>query len=140
VDSGDAVLRTGNANVFNAAGLRVKLKVVQEPRVKPSVPEPQEDLVNCALTLEEVLFIKVRRGEKLTGFNVHQDNKGRYYFWCWGQQPDEPLLDRIADADPTVAAHRFLAIYEPGTGPNWGSFKQPMHKKPSPTLALEADL
>jgi hypothetical protein len=136
------------STVFHGMDFQVKLKVVQEPRVKP-VATPEEETrpghngtLWTNLSEEEWRFVRVQRGQKLTGYPVHQDKEGRHYFWSWGHQPDGAVLDAIADACPAIAAHKFLARYEPCEPKYSGSCIQPVraHKKPSPTLALEADL
>jgi hypothetical protein len=131
-------LRAGNVSAFNGMGLRVKLKVVHEPPIEP-VAEPtaeldDEDLINCRISIEEVRHLKVRRGQKRTGYNVHQDKEGRFYYWSWGRQPAGALLDQIADKDPSHACGKFLAIYLPCDPKNWGDCIQPKRKDGQPIV------
>jgi hypothetical protein len=153
VDSGDAVLRTGYATMFNARGLRVKLKVVQEPREEVPVRAADEPCrcktlgdwngnhhplcdgeVMMAVNEEEARYILTRRGQKMTHYSVHQDKEGRFYYWSWGRQPAGELLNQIADINPVIAAKKFLTIYLPCDPASWGSCIQPKRKDGQPIV------
>jgi hypothetical protein len=130
-------LHAGNGAVYNGLGHKVKLKVVQEPRVKPEEPRTfllEGGKVMMEVSEEERRTVLIRRGQKMTGYNAHSDKDGRLFYWSWGRQPEGELRDQIADIDPILAADKFLAIYAPSKLNNLGSCIQPKRKDGQPIV------
>jgi hypothetical protein len=132
-------LHAGIGAVYNGLGHKVKLKVVQEPRVEQPKEEPRTFLLQggevlMAVSEEEQRYVLTRRGQSITGYNVHQDKDGRFYYWSWGRQPAGELLEQIADLSPMLAADKFLAIYEPCATRNRVSCVQPKRKDCQPIV------
>jgi hypothetical protein len=89
----------------------IKLKTKQLPRVKrePTLePVVEGEMQTMVVTAKERLMIESHRGAELTGYPIHHRD-GKYYFWCWGKQPDHPAMH----VSPLIAAQMFLMRYEP---------------------------
>jgi hypothetical protein len=123
VDSLDA-LRAGNGVVYSGMGHRVKIKVVQEPRVEVAEPDKATER---AITDEEWTLVQEHRGRRMTGLPMHEKD-GLYYFWCWGRQPEGEERARIARKSPLAAAEAFLEVYERFT-PNGNGHIPPTKRK-----------
>jgi hypothetical protein len=84
------------------------------------------------LTKEEVIQIKCWRGEAATGYPWHTReiaNQTFFYYWPWGEQPDDSVQYTIASKDPAEAAALFLDRYERcDDAPAHSSWKKPVPK------------
>ena len=90
------------------------------------------------LTAEEWKEVCAWRGTGLTGYSHHTVSRGhsekhvdKHYYWPYGEQPSEKVLDKIAAEDPTTAAHLFCAHFLPiseGSRGSW-TYTQPRRRR-----------
>lgn len=92
--------------------------------------EAKRDMV-VLLSAAEWNYIERMRGANKTGFACHTYN-GITYYWSWGQQPSEEIIALIGDESPTVAAEKFLAVFNPAAPNAHGytdTYKAPTRKE-----------
>jgi hypothetical protein len=96
------------------------------------------------ITAAEWLTLRRFRGMKMTGFTCHTvpfDGPLRgYYYWPYGGQPDEELIDKIMARCPLKAAERFLVYFEPASGKHHEDrgFAEPKPKRDTPAWMHQA--
>lgn len=97
-----------------------------------------------AITPQELRMVLSLRGERLTGFAFHHlPFEGPYrkgYYWPWGGQPDDKLVEKISARCPIKAAEKFLKYYErcSGTHAEGRGYAEPKPLKTTPAWMHQA--